>query len=409
MKVMKQSMTIGLLLVVCQFSMASQVRADDDEKRHVIRVETKSGDHPEVRLTKPTKIATQEARWVGGGDRWIDGWIDGFRSPKASTRGGTPSDRWIDGWIDGFRSPKASTRGGTPSDRWFDGWIDGFLDSPKITFQEVRWVGDRKERTWLGVHIGRVSETTAAQVELKPGRGLIVQHVVQDSPAAEAGLKRFDILTALDDQILVNPDQLQVLVAGYEKDDVISLSVIRGGESLAVKATLTKRKPTSMRVRKTDEYERPRLRSWIERLDTDGDVVSTEILNELIWDGKVLDDVDVFHSRIVEIGSAGIVFKDDSGTYRVTNKDGLRFLRFEDKDGKVVFDGEFNEDSKDVPVHVLEKLKSIRAPEEFGVRRLRNVFERLKNSDGENISVDVRLKETPEGVVDYRLGSDQSY
>ncbi|MCS1407466.1 MAG: hypothetical protein M2R45_00624 [Verrucomicrobia subdivision 3 bacterium] len=270
-------------------------------------------------------------------------------------------------------------------------------------------MGDRKERTWLGVHIGRVSETTAAQVELKPGRGLIVQHVVQDSPAAEAGLKRFDILTALDDQILVNPDQLQVLVAGYEKDDVISLSVIRGGESLAVKATLTKRKPTSMRVRKTDEYERPRLRSWIERLDTDGDVVSTEILNELIWDGKVLDDVDVFHSRIVEIGSAGIVFKDDSGTYRVTNKDGLRFLRFEDKDGKVVFDGEFNEDSKDVPVHVLEKLKSIRAPEEFGVRRLRNVFERLKNSDGENISVDVRLKETPEGVVDYRLGSDQSY
>jgi hypothetical protein len=68
------------------------------------------------------------------------------------------------------------------------------------------------------------------QLGLPRGVGLIVKKVVPDSPAAKAGLKRFDVLQKVDDQLLTNIRQLRVLVRMHQPGDTVKISYIRNGK-----------------------------------------------------------------------------------------------------------------------------------------------------------------------------------
>ncbi len=243
----------------------------------------------------------------------------------------------------------------------------------------------RRESAWLGVHIGDVSEVTAAQLGLKPGMGLVVEHVVAKSPAAASGVKRFDILTAIDGQILVNPDQLQVLVSGNKPGSTVNLELLRRGKKMTIEATLEKRETADLDIKLgkivggdllhqeggVDET----IVQWV------GDSDEAEgALGSLIWKGKVRDDVSPFHSRTIQLGNALTILKDDSGTYHLKETDGKRHLRFEDENGKVLFDGAFDGDkTKELPAEVIKKLEAIRVPEDVNVMKLHRAFEYKKS------------------------------
>ena len=64
-----------------------------------------------------------------------------------------------------------------------------------------------KTVAFLGIQPERVDPALRAQLDLPDGVGILVAEVVEGSPAARAGLKAFDVLHRLDDQILVNPEQ----------------------------------------------------------------------------------------------------------------------------------------------------------------------------------------------------------
>ncbi len=97
--------------------------------------------------------------------------------------------------------------------------------------------------TFLGLEVAPVDETLAAQLKLPPEHGLIVRFVVPDSPAAAAGVQRHDVLTKLDDQLLIAPRQLSALVRSRGEGDTIKLTTIRAGVETRVAAKLTKRVP----------------------------------------------------------------------------------------------------------------------------------------------------------------------
>src|ERR1051326_3203056 len=66
-----------------------------------------------------------------------------------------------------------------------------------------------KTTAWLGISTAEASEALTAQLDLKPGVGLVVTYVVGESPAAKAGLLKNDVLVSFDDQSLVHPAQLR--------------------------------------------------------------------------------------------------------------------------------------------------------------------------------------------------------
>jgi hypothetical protein len=98
---------------------------------------------------------------------------------------------------------------------------------------------ETKEKVaWLGVQVGKADETLREQLKLSRGAGLTVNEVVAKSPAEEAGLKQYDVLEKLDDQLLFNGEQLAGLVRSHKPGDKVALSIIRQGQAQKVEATL---------------------------------------------------------------------------------------------------------------------------------------------------------------------------
>jgi PDZ domain len=75
-----------------------------------------------------------------------------------------------------------------------------------------------------------VPAALATQIGLPEGFGIVVEELVPDSPAAAAGVQRYDVLKAINDQQLVDPNQLAVLVRSYGKDKEVSLTILRKGQ-----------------------------------------------------------------------------------------------------------------------------------------------------------------------------------
>ena len=93
---------------------------------------------------------------------------------------------------------------------------------------------------WLGVEAIPARGAMRAQLNLPEDQGLVVDRVAPDSPAAKAGLQRYDVLVAADKKPL---RKIQDLIDAVEavKGGKLTLKVIRGGKEQELTATPVKR------------------------------------------------------------------------------------------------------------------------------------------------------------------------
>ncbi len=93
---------------------------------------------------------------------------------------------------------------------------------------------------FLGVAVEAVPPALASHLQehLSNG-GLLVGEVADDSPAAKAGIKQYDILTTCDDQKLTSPEQLINLVRAKKPGDKVAIGIIRQGKSETLTANLS--------------------------------------------------------------------------------------------------------------------------------------------------------------------------
>jgi S1-C subfamily serine protease len=89
--------------------------------------------------------------------------------------------------------------------------------------------GETVEHAYLGVSTGTASEGTA---------GAQVAELVQGSPAAEAGLRQGDIITALGEEKVTSTEDLVAAIAAREPGETVTLEVERGGQATSLKVTL---------------------------------------------------------------------------------------------------------------------------------------------------------------------------
>jgi membrane-associated protease RseP (regulator of RpoE activity) len=100
-------------------------------------------------------------------------------------------------------------------------------------------------RGYLGVTIDRLPDPVRAQLPeaIPREQGLLVEQVIQDSPAARAGLQPFDILLQYNDQKLFSPEQLTRLVGSDSGGQPVKLTVVRGGKVSTLDVTLGESSP----------------------------------------------------------------------------------------------------------------------------------------------------------------------
>src|SRR5437667_9103768 len=104
--------------------------------------------------------------------------------------------------------------------------------------------GPKVPVTFLGVETSEVPRVVSEQLGLAKGFGLVVDYVVPDGPAADAGVQQNDILKMLNDQILVQPDQLAKLVRSYSEGTNVTITVLRKGQEQKITVKLTKKEVT---------------------------------------------------------------------------------------------------------------------------------------------------------------------
>jgi hypothetical protein len=108
---------------------------------------------------------------------------------------------------------------------------------------------------WLGVMISTPSPEAREKLSLPKDRGLLVENVEPDSPAAKAGLRPHDALMKANDKPLGDLRDLLKLM-NQVKEGKLTFDVFREGKHETIVATLAKR-PTK------DTAE---ARAWIEKL-----------------------------------------------------------------------------------------------------------------------------------------------
>ena len=82
-------------------------------------------------------------------------------------------------------------------------------------------------RGWLGVSIQQVTPELAKQFGLKEPKGALVSEVMDDGPAAKAGLKSGDIVTAFDGKAIEGPSMLRNYVAQTPVGREVKVEVLR--------------------------------------------------------------------------------------------------------------------------------------------------------------------------------------
>jgi serine protease Do len=91
---------------------------------------------------------------------------------------------------------------------------------------------------FLGVSIQPVTQDVADAIGLSKPEGALVSGVNEDSPAASAGLKSGDIVTAVGDNLVRTPKDLSRLIADLSPGQKEALSVWRDGKTKSIDVTI---------------------------------------------------------------------------------------------------------------------------------------------------------------------------
>jgi serine protease Do len=93
-------------------------------------------------------------------------------------------------------------------------------------------------RAYLGVQIEAVDETTARALSMEKVGGVLVQGVIDDSPAKRAGIEAGDVILKVDGKAVNQPNELQMEIARRQPDTDVEIGILRNGRERTLKVTL---------------------------------------------------------------------------------------------------------------------------------------------------------------------------
>jgi serine protease Do len=265
--------------------------------------------------------------------------------------------------------------------------------------------GDKLEKenvTFLGVEASPAPAALAAQLGLTRGTGLVVGHISPKSPA-EGVLQQHDILLKLDDQILIEPHQLSVLIRSHKEGDEVTLTYLRAGKQATAKVKLATREMPKLSLfeRAIPQAFSSSSSSSSSNSDSNSNSSSNANANRFEmrvarpdglegeeWD-RVLSllqrarpapdstrggfvppgariridhgDGPGFRAMSINTANSSLAFTDDEGSLDLTMKDGVKQLVAKNAKGEPLFSGPVTtpEERKAMPAHVRERLEKL--------------------------------------------------
>src|SRR5437870_6849520 len=108
----------------------------------------------------------------------------------------------------------------------------------KVVVASAKGGGTTVKRPWLGARLQNVTPDIAEGLGLKRPAGALVASVTPTSPAARAGLKTSDLITAIDGQPVEDPNAFDYRFATKALGGTAKLGLLRGGKETTVAVAL---------------------------------------------------------------------------------------------------------------------------------------------------------------------------
>ncbi len=108
----------------------------------------------------------------------------------------------------------------------------------KVVVATARGGGKQVKRPWVGATVQQVSREIAESLGLDRPTGALVADVAERSPVAEAGLRRGDIVTAIDGLAVDDPESFGYRLATRQIGGASQFTVMRDGKSRTLSVKL---------------------------------------------------------------------------------------------------------------------------------------------------------------------------
>jgi len=192
--------------------------------------------------------------------------------------------------------------------------------------------------TYLGVATSPPPEPLADQLKLPKGFGLLVEFVDAMSPAATAGVRKNDVLTKLDDQLLTSPQHLATLVRMHKPKDKVTITLLREAQEQKLAAEL---------IESEEGAQEPAV-NLVGRLPPNVPVNVAQMMANM--NGA---------RRASAVSSSS--FSDGEHSLTVTTSGREKHLVAKDRDGNVLYNGPVSTEDqrKQVPPEILKKLETM--------------------------------------------------
>jgi serine protease Do len=110
------------------------------------------------------------------------------------------------------------------------------------------------QRGWLGVAMQPLTPALATAIGHPDAKGVIVNKVMADSPAANAKLQQGDVITAFNDEAIKGPRELAMDVANAADGNAAKLTILRDGNQIVVNVAIGQQ-PAQEAALQTDDAD----------------------------------------------------------------------------------------------------------------------------------------------------------
>ncbi len=185
-----------------------------------------------------------------GGDSRQQQYVDYIQIDAAINRGNSGGPAFdLSGKVIGVNVAIFSPNGGSVG-------IGFAIPSSTVQSTVEQLISDGKvTRGWLGISLAPVSKDLAEALELANTDGVLVNEVLDGTPAAKSGVENGDVITAIDGKTVKGPNDLSRRIANLPPGRKMKVKLIRGGEPKTITVTLGKREEEDSVASITPEVE----------------------------------------------------------------------------------------------------------------------------------------------------------
>jgi serine protease Do len=137
-----------------------------------------------------------------------------------------------------------------------------FLTVVKIGPEPEEDKPSQPDKSWIGLETQVVGTELAEALQIAGKKGVRVTHVLPESPAEKAGVKKGDIFLKLDGQVIAasrpdDSDLFENLIRAYKPGDEVEINAMRDGKpaKLSIKLGLRPKTDAELKEYKDDRFE----------------------------------------------------------------------------------------------------------------------------------------------------------